>query len=245
MRPLWLLPLLLASTASAEVSLELQQLQPVLATQQAKLRLIVYSPNTVTLDGFRGDTVPCPIFKVYDKAGGPPLIERYVTADCDAGEKVTFQAGKSRVFNVTLPMKLNPGAYTAILTLRTQPPLYATASVNVGPGPFVTELVFSKAKAGQPLDMQVASRNIWRSTVERDMRLCGAGLLIRNGNGRVVYDNKPEGTACTSDYRPTLVPSGGVHLEPWGGNLPALAAGNYTALMWQAGESAVKWFTVK
>ena len=245
MRSLWLLPLLLASTASAQVSLELQQLQPVLATQQAKLRLIVYSPNTVTLDGFRGDTVPCPIFKVYDKAGGPPLIQRYLTADCDTGEKVTFQAGKPRVFNVTLPMKLNPGAYTAILTLRTQPPLYATASVNVGPGPFVTELVFSKAKAGQPLEMQVASRNIWRSAVEWDMRLCGAGLLIRNGNGRVVYDNKPEGGACTSDYRPTLVPSGGVHLEPWWGNLPALPAGNYTALMWQAGESAVKWFMVK
>ncbi|MDO4244514.1 MAG: hypothetical protein Q4C89_00630 [Deinococcus sp.] len=244
MRSLWLLPLLLASTASAEVSLELQQLD-VLATQQAKLRLIVYSPNTVTLNGFRGDTVPCPIFKVYDKAGGPPLTQRYLAADCDTGEKVTFRAGKSRVFNVTLPMKLNPGAYTAILTLRTQPPLYATATVNVGPGPFVTELVFSKAKAGQPLQMQVASRNIWRSTVERDMRLCGAGLLIRNGNGKVVYDNKPEGGACTSDYRPTLVPSGGVHLEPWRGKLPALPAGNYTALMWQVGESVMKWFTVK
>ncbi|WP_278914606.1 hypothetical protein [Deinococcus wulumuqiensis] len=45
-----------------------------LATQQAKLRLIVYSPKTVTLDGFRGDSVPCPLFKVFDKAGGPPLI---------------------------------------------------------------------------------------------------------------------------------------------------------------------------
>lgn len=245
MRSLWLLPLFLASTASAEVSLELQQLEPVLATQQAKLRLIVYSPKTVTLDGFRGDSVPCPLFKVFDKAGGPPLIERYLTADCDTGEKTTFQAGKARVFSVTLPMKLNPGQYTAILTLRTQPPLYAKANVNVGPGPFVTELVFSKAKAGQPLDIQVASRNIWRSAVERDMRLCGAGLLIRNGNGRVVYDSKPEGTACTTDLQPTLVPSGGVHVEPWRGQLPALPAGDYTALMWQAGESAVKRFTVK
>lgn len=245
MRSLWLLPLLFASPAAAQVSLELQQLQPVLATQQAKLRLIVYSPKTITLDGFRGDTVPCPMFKVYDKAGGPPIIERYLNADCDTGEKTTFQAGKARVFNVTLPMKLSPGQYTAILTLRTQPPLYAKANVYVGPGPFVQELVFSKAKAGQPLEMQVASRNVWRSAVERDTRLCGAGLLIRNVNGRVVYDNKPEGGACTTDLRLTLVPSGGIHLEPWRGQLPALPAGEYTALMWLAGESVMQRFTVK
>jgi hypothetical protein len=58
-------------------------------------------------------------------------------------------------------MKLTPGQYTAIFTLRSQPPLTVRTMVNVGPGPFVAELVLpTGAKVGQPLGLQVAFRNV-------------------------------------------------------------------------------------
>ncbi|GAA5441306.1 hypothetical protein ACFQDE_19445 [Deinococcus caeni] len=226
-------------------TLELQQLEPVLAGQPVKLRLLIYrwGNGPQVIGGLRDDDVPCPLFKVYDKAGGPPIIERYLTANCDVGQNVTFKTGERRLYTVTLPMKLTPGEYTAILTLRSQPPLYARATVNVGPGPFVPELVLpSGAKAGRPLDLRVAFRNVWRSAVSGDLRLCGQGLLIRDEEGRTVYDNQPEKIACTTDLRLTTVAPGGVHVERWG-LLPALKAGRYTAVLW--GTGAVKRFEVR
>lgn len=230
--------------AAPRTTLELQQLEPALAGQPVKLRLLIYhwGKDAQVIGGLRRDYVPCPLFKVFDKAGGAPLIERYLAADCDTGEDVTFKTGERRVYNVTLPLRLTPGAYTAVLTLRSQPPLYARATVNVGPGPFVAELVLPNgARAGTPLDLRVAYRNVWRSAVSRDLRLCGQGLLIRDAKGKTVYDNRPEEVACTADLRPTTVAPGGVHVEPWG-RLPALKAGCYTAILW--GE-AVKRFEVK
>lgn len=167
-------------------ALELQQLEPTLAGQPVKMRLLIYrwGNGAQVVGGLRDDHIPCPLFKVYDKAGGPPIIERYLTANCDVGKNVTFKTGEQRVYAVTLPMKLAPGAYTAILTLRSQPPMYARTIVNIGPGPFVAELVLpSGAKAGKPLDLRVAFRNVWRSTASRDLRLCGQGLLIRDAEG--------------------------------------------------------------
>ncbi len=225
-------------------TLELQQLEPVLAGQPIKLSLLIYrwGKGEQIVGGLRGDHVPCPLFKVYDKAGGPPIID-LAAADCDVGQNVTFKTGERRLYAVTLPMKLTPGEYTAILTLRSQPPLFARATVNVGPGPFVAELVLPNgAKAGRPLDLRVAFRNVWRSAASRDLRLCGQGLLIRDDEGQTVYDNRPERTACTADLRPTTVAPGGVHVEPWV-SLPALKAGRYTAVLWR--EGAVKRFEVR
>jgi hypothetical protein len=145
---------------------------------------------------------------------------------------MTFQPGQRREYTVTLPMRLTPGEYTAVLTLRSQPPLYAQANVRVGPGPFVTELVLpGGAQTGQPLDLRVAFRNVWRSAATQDLRLCGSGLLIRDEQGRAVYDNRPEGQACITNLVPTTVPAGGVHQEAWG-RLPALKAGQYVAILW-------------
>lgn len=118
------------------------------------------------------------------------------------------------------------------------------ATVYVGPGPFVTELVLPNgAKVGKPLDLRVAFRNTSRSAVSADLRLCGQGLLIRDAKGKTVYDNKPEEVACTADLRPTTVAPGAVHLESWG-RLPALKAGRYTAILWGSAV-AVKRFEVK
>lgn len=231
---------------AARTTLELQQLEPALAGQPINLRLIIdhWDKSEQVIGGLGKKEVPCPLFKVYDKARGPPLIERYILANCVAGENVTFKTGERRSYGVTLPMKLTPGEYTAVLTLRSQPPLYGRATVNVGPGPFVTTLVLPKgAKAGRPLDLRVASRNVWRSAVSRDLRLCGQGLLIRNANGNTVYDNKPEHQACTTDLQLTTVAAGGVHLEPWG-KPPTLKAGTHTAILWGSA-SAVTRFEVK
>lgn len=233
--------------APPRTPLDLQQLEPV-AGQPIKLRLTIShrGRGTQVIGGLRANHVPCPLFKVYGKAGGPPLIGRYLSADCDTGENVTFRTGETRRYTVTLPMRLAPGEYTAILTLRSQPPLHVRATVNVGPGPFVAELVLpGGAAAGKPLDLRVAFRNVWRSPVSRDLRLCGQGLLIRDERGKTVYDNKPEGVACTTDLQPTTVAPGGVHVERWAG-LPALKAGRYTAVLWGgSGAGAATRFEVK
>jgi hypothetical protein len=237
-----------AQTSTApRITLELQQLEPVLAGQPVKLRLVISNSGKgeAVIGGLLGDTVPCPLFKVYDKAGGPPLIERYILANCVAGENVTFNSGERRPYTVTLPMKLTPGQYTAILTLRSQPPLSVRTTVNVGPGPFVAELVLPNgAMAGQPLDLRVAFRNVWRSASSQDLRLCGKGLLIRDDRGTTVYDSKPEDVACIADLEPTRVAAGGIHTEPWG-TLPALKAGSYTAILWGLWSEAVLHFNVE
>lgn len=100
---------------------------------------------------------------------------------------MTFKIGKHCVDNVNLPMKLMPSEYTFILTLCSEPPLTSKATVNVGAGLFVTELVMPHA-----------------------------GLLIQKAHDKTVYDNKPEGTACPADLRPALVAADGVPMEPWG-----------------------------
>lgn len=133
----------------------------------------------------------------------------------------------------------------ALLTAsaQAQPP-HDRTTVPVGPGSFVTALVLpSGAKAGKPLDLRVAFRNVSRSPIRVDLRLCGQGLLIRDVKGKTVYDNKPEEMACTADLRPTTVAAGAVHLESWG-RLPALKAGWYTAILWGS-TVAVKRFEVK
>ena len=110
------------TSAASRTTLELQQLAPALAGQPVKLRLLIANSGQgeAVIGGLRNNTVPCPDVKVYDKAGGPPLTERYDTADCDTGENVTFTSGQRRIYTVTLPMKLTPGEYTAVLTLRSQ-----------------------------------------------------------------------------------------------------------------------------
>lgn len=233
-------------TSAGGTFLGLQQLEPALTGQPTKLQLVIShrGQEARVIGGLLADTVPCPLFKVFNKAGGPPLIERYILANCITGENVTFQRGEQRRYSVTLPMKLAPGEYTAILTLRSQPPLYAQATVRVGPGPFVTDLVLPKgAQAGRPLDLRVAYRNVWGSAVTYDLRLCGQGLLIRDEQGQTVYDNHPEGVACTGDIWATTVAAGGLHLEAWN-KLPALKAGRYTAILWGR-DAAVKRFEVK
>ncbi|WP_221088275.1 hypothetical protein [Deinococcus aquaedulcis] len=154
---------------------------------------------------------------------------------------MTFTPGERRTYALTLPMQLTPGEYTAVLTLRSQPPLYAQTTVKVGPGPFVTDLVLREpARAGQPIGLAVAFRNIWCSAVTADLRLCGQSLLIRDAEGNTVYDNKPEKEVCRTDLRPTTVPSGGLRVTPW--PVPPLKVGWYTAILWGG---AVKRFEVK
>lgn len=224
----------------SRVTSSLNQMGKALAGQPVRLQLLIAhdgAGKTVigglrNNGGLRDNTVPCPDVKVHDKAGGPPLVEQNVIADCDTGKNVAFTSGQRRLYTVTLPMKLTPGEYTVVLTLRSQPPITAQAKLQVGPGPFVTELVLPNgAKAGQPLDLRVAYRNVWRSAVSQDLRLCGRGMLIRDDQGTTVYDNKTEGMACITNLVPTTVPAGAVHLEPWG-PLPSLKAGQYTAILW-------------
>ncbi|GGJ89901.1 hypothetical protein GCM10008939_37310 [Deinococcus aquiradiocola] len=157
------------------------------------------------------------MFKVYDRAGGLPVTRRSLTADGDTGKHVTFRTGERCGCAVTLPVNLTPGEYTAVLTLRSQPPLSPRATVNVGPGPFTPEpMLPDDARAGQRLDLRVTFRDVWCSAARRDLRLCGQVLLIRDEEGRTVYDNRPEKLACTSDLRLITVASCGVHVERWG-----------------------------
>lgn len=139
------------------------------------------------------------------------------------------------------PLALGLALFTA--GAQAQPP-HEQSTVPVGPGALVTQLVLpSGAGAGKPLDLRVAFRNVSRSPIRADLRLCGQGLLIRDAKGKTVYDNKPEEVACTADLRPTTVAPGKTHVESWG-RLPSLKAGRYTAILWGSAV-AVKRFEVK
>lgn len=234
------------TTTGAPTCLGLQQVEPALAGQPIQVQLVIshQGQEARVIGGLLQDTVPCPLFKVFNQAGGLPLIERYLTADCLTGKNVTFQPGQQRLYPVTLPMKLTPGEYTVRVTLRSQPPLSAQATIHVGPGPFVTDLVLpGGSQAGRPLNIQVTFRNVWSSAVTRDLGLCGWGLLIRDEEGRTVYDSQPEGVACALGSRPTTVAAGGTYVQAWG-QRPASKAGRYTAILWGGG-TAVKRFEVK
>jgi hypothetical protein len=73
--------------ATTQTTLDLQQRQPVLAGQPVSLRLQIAQRGNGArvIGGLHAGQVFCPLVKVYDKAGGPPLIERSLTADCDTG----------------------------------------------------------------------------------------------------------------------------------------------------------------
>ena len=145
---------------SAQMDVTLSQQSPPLR-QPVQLVLEVYNPSQTpaTLSRIRKDFVTCPPFKLYAKAGGPPRIERYYAADCDTGETVTIAPGQRRRYRVQLPWRdLVPGAYTAFLEIPANGRGRSIrASVNIGPEPFVTELVRpTGVRAGQPQSLQVA-----------------------------------------------------------------------------------------
>lgn len=150
------------------------------------------------------------------------------------GDRVTVTPGQNAVYRAQLPFSLQPGEYTAILTVPTEPKAqYARTMLRIGPGPFVAELRLpAQVRAGTPLPLEVAFHNVWRTTQQKDLRLCGHGLLIRNENGRTVYDNRPEHGACTTDLRLSTVSPGGVHVERWSPPPLKLPPGSYTAVLW-------------
>ncbi|MDL2344937.1 hypothetical protein QOL99_12370 [Deinococcus sp. MIMF12] len=233
-----LLALALATPAAAQVRLTLTQRSPEVQ-QPVELTLEVYNSGktSTTIGRIRRDFVACPPFKLFDKVGGAPRIERYIAADCDVGETVTVPAGQRRRYRVTLPWNdLRPGAYTAFLELPVNGKTRAVpADLRVEPGPFVAELrVPPRVKAGAPLPLTVAFHNVWRTTQQEDLRLCGHGLLIRNGNGRTVYDNRREGVSCIENLVLTAVRPGSVHIEKWVDPVPLtkLPPGRYTAILW-------------
>lgn len=237
-RVLTALALSLAPVASAQVEVSLNMpTAPILAGQLPDLTLTVRNTGKapVTVGNVLKDgRIPCPTFKVFDRAGGAPLTFPGPLTDCIVGERVTLAGGQKAIYNVQLPFSLQPGEYTAIMTVPTAPGVrYARTTLRVGPGPFVAELrAPRKVKAGTPLPLEVAFHNIWRTTQHADLRLCGHGLLIRNENGRTVYDNRPEHGACTTDLRLSTVGPGGVHMERWSPPLPKLLPGSYTAVLW-------------
>lgn len=121
------------------------------------------------------------------------------------------------------------------MTVPTEPQArYVRTTLRVGPGPFVAELrVPANIRAGTPLPLAVAFHNVWRTTQQKDLRLCFAGLVIRNENGRTVYDSQGERAACPEVLALTTVKPGGTHIEKWNQKLlPKLPPGRYTAILW-------------
>ncbi len=124
------------STTSAQVTLDLTQPPPANDSQPVTLRLTVGNngKTPVQVGRIRGDHVACPVFKLFGSGGGPPRIERYITADCDVGETVTLLPGRRLNLSATLPWNdLTPGWYTAILELPVNGKAqYVSGAVQVG-----------------------------------------------------------------------------------------------------------------
>lgn len=237
-RLLSLLALVLTPVASAQVAVTLRPpTTPIFAGQYPDLTLTVRNggKTPVTVGNVLKDgRMPCPTFKVFDRAGGPPLTFPGPLIDCLVGERVTLAAGQKAVYKGQLSIPLQPGEYTVVMTVPTVPKArYVQTTLRVGPGPFVAELrVPTPVRAGAPLPLEVAFHNIWRTTQQKDLRLCRHGLLIRNENGQAVYDNRPEHGACTADLQLSTISPGDVHVEKWFPPLPKLPPGSYTAVLW-------------
>lgn len=205
-----------------------------LAEQPVRLPVTVVNATTrpLTVGNVLPDgSVPCPAFKVFDKAGGAPMMVNPAVMDCVVGKAVTLKPGQRRVFQVVVPFRLRPGEYTAILTVPTLPkPTPARATLRIGPGPFVAGLRFPAVmQANRGIAMDVVFTNVWRSPARDAIDLCHTtGLMVRRADGVVVYNDKARGCADVLD-EPTLAPGGqSVRRRP----LPPLPAGEYTAILW-------------
>lgn len=247
MRRLVLCLLVLSSVASAQVKVRLgadpnfyrPPTLDALAGQPVRLPVLVanYSSKPLTVGNVLPDgNLPCPMFKVYDKAGGAPRVFDTAATDCVVGQAVTLAPGQKRTFRVTVPFVLTPGEYTAVVTVPTSPkPTPASTTIRIGPGPLVPTLQLPKSlSTGEPVQVRVAFTNVWRSVAKVDLRLCTAGLMIRNQNGRVVFDNRQESLFCADRLNETTIQPGStyterLHLGPKPLTLPA---GQYTAILW-------------
>lgn len=239
------------ATAAAQVSLELRPpTEQVMSGQHIDLKLVVQNamqkPLTIG-NVMKGGWIPCPTFKVFDKAGGAPQKTNYAAVDCVQGEAVQLSSGQKGVYSVQLPLRLEPGEYIAIMTVPTAPkPQYASVNLRVGPGPFVAQLRLARpAMAGQPLALEVVYRNIWRSTASDAVERCRAGLLIRDEQGRTVYE-KDTHTPCLDVVDGLQLKSGGQQVSAFAfpKSPPTLPKGQYTAIMWGAHAATLR-FVVK
>lgn len=248
-RPLaCLLPLLLFPAASAQVNVRLGADPSVyrpftldaLAGQPVRLPVVVanYTRKPLTVGNVLPDgSIPCPMFKVFDKAGGAPQVFNPALANCLVGKSVTLAPGQKRRFQVVVPFLLTPGEYTATMTVPTAPkPTPTSTTIRIGPGPLVPQLRIPKGlKTGQPIPVSVAFTNTWRSKASIDLRLCITGLIIRNQNGRVVFDNMRERGLCADILNETTFQPGQTITQPffYTGQPPlTLPAGQYSAILW-------------
>lgn len=239
-----LLPLALAltPTASAQAALKLSPpTTPLYAGQPADLTLTVRNTGKtpVTLGNVLEDgSIPCPPFKVFDKSNGAALP--LPALDCIVGERVTLAGGQKGVYRVRLPFSLGPGfppalqagEYTVIMTVPTEPKAqHAQTTLRVGPGPLMAELrIPSNVKAGA-LPLAIALHNVWRTPVRPRRLSCSVGLLIRNANGRSVYDSHPERLGCSPEAHLGTVQPGRPLVTKWYQEIK-LPPGRYTAVLW-------------
>ncbi|GAA5500683.1 hypothetical protein Dxin01_00407 [Deinococcus xinjiangensis] len=146
MRRLLLLALACAGLAQAQVQLTLTPAHtPIYAGQYPDLTLKVSNVGRepVTIDnvlldrnylGRRADFIPCPTFKVFNKAGGAPLMTSYIAVDCIQGKRIQITSGQKGVYQAQLPIALKAGEYTAILTVPTWPKAqYVGTTLRVQP----------------------------------------------------------------------------------------------------------------
>ncbi|MFC3860910.1 hypothetical protein ACFOPQ_09060 [Deinococcus antarcticus] len=243
-----LLPFLLSPAASAQVKVRLGADPTVyrpftldaLAGQNVRLPVVVanYTKKPLAVGNVLPDGgIPCPMFKVFDKAGGAPQIFNPALANCIRGESFTLAPGQKKTFQVDVPFRLTPGEYTAIVTVPTLPnPTPASTTLRIGPGPLIPQLRIPKVlKTGQPIPVSVAFTNTWRSKASIDLRLCITGLIIRNQNGKVVFDNRRERLLCPDILNETPFQPGQTITKPlfYTGQQPLkLPTGQYTAILW-------------
>ena len=243
MRPLLpLLCLALLPMASAQVSASLRQT----ATQpfpELKLNLKNVGKIPARLPNWSASGPNCYRFNIISKTTGKEIPQP--VSDCAVSNSLTLAPGQSVNYLLKVGVDLPAGEYRFTLPLNVPGKLGdATTLVRVGPGPFFASLALSApAKAGRPVPLVTEYRNVWPTTQGEDVRPCGRGLQIRNVNGRVVYDTLPEKAACITNLVLTTLEPGQMHAEPWP-RLPALPAGDYTAVMWGSHHASLR-FTVK
>ncbi|GAA5511741.1 hypothetical protein Dcar01_00454 [Deinococcus carri] len=241
-----LLPLALALTAAASAQAVVKLSPPatsLYAGQPADLTLIFRNTGKTPVmlgNVLKDGSMPCLLFRVFDRAGGPPLITDWATANCAVRERVTLASGQKAVYRVQLSLALPPGEYTAIMTVPTEPKAqHVQTTLRVGPGPLVAELrIPLNVKAGA-LPLDIVLHNVWRTPERPPLLSCGVGLLIRNANGRSVYDSRPEHLGCKPEAHLGTVQPGSALVMRWHEEIK-LPPGRYTAVMWGEYNASVR-----
>lgn len=235
MRRFTLILFALTAIPSAAAQVQFVLRPPAETLFQGQASAVTFVVKNLSTKDFHFTRQNChPELKILRVPDGQNMLPDTATACIDSTPPVeTVKARTRREITLAVP-PLPSGDY--VLSTNFMPGTFsqvtpsAQTRLHVGPGPLMAALALkAPAKAAQKLPLEVIFVNIGQ--VSNAPRVCPLGIMIRNMNGRIVYDNQAERLACKTGG-PTKSVAAGKTLH-YALNLPViLPIGSYTAILW-------------